>query len=191
MPLVQPFRFQYNRSMKITGKKVVLRAVGAQDQQLLQSLVQDPKIVKITGGYPGAAVPMQPQAGFGPQPDPAGSLRCAIADREHAEEGLGILILSHVDPENRTAEIHIKLARTARGQGYGRDAVHALVSYGFQELGLQHICARILEYNTASRKLFEACGFRMEGTYRSRADRYGRCRTVCFYRITKEETTDI
>lgn len=167
--------------MNITGNKVLLRAVEAQDQAMLQSLIHDPEIVKITKGYPGSVPFRQQMNRYGYPSEPSGGLRRIIADREHPEAGLGIITLSHMDSGKRTAQIYIKLAGFARGRGYGQDAVDTLVTYVFRELGLHEISSSILEHNTVSRRLFEACGFQLKDTHKGRADRDGRCRNVCVY----------
>lgn len=165
----------------ITGSKVILRAAGMQDQGMLLGLTWDPEIVKVTKGYRSPATGRYPRYRPGFLPVPAGGFCRVIADQKDPEAGLGIIMLSDLDQENRTAKMQIKLLRSARGRGYGRDAVDALVSYAFRELGLDCICSSILEDNTASRRLFEACGFLQEGIHESRADRNGHCRKVCSY----------
>lgn len=163
-----------------------------QDRMMLQDLVQDPDIVKVTGGY-GGTVPMTRwRGGFRPflAPDTPGNLRRVIADREASEKGLGIVMLTHMDSGNGMAEIYIKLAASARGRGYGRDAVDALVSRAFQELGLNQIRSSVLEHNTTSQKLFEACGFWQENAHKGSADRDGQCRMVCSYVIKKDVMTE-
>lgn len=165
----------------ITGSKVVLREIEKQDRGMLLGLIRDPEIVKVTKGYqsPVPAVYSMNSSGF--LQVPAGSFRRIIADQEDPETGLGIIMLSDVNTAGRSAQIQIKLVKYARGKGYGRDAVNALVCYAFQEMGLICVSSSILEDNMASRRLFEACGFRQEGIHESRADKNGHCRKVCSY----------
>lgn len=177
--------------MNIKGNSVILREMEAKDQVMLESLIHDPEIVKITGGYLRPAFCRMQVSGCCRPSYPTGGLRRVIADQEHPETGLGIIMLSHMDPEKKTAEIYIKLAGSARGRGYGRDAVDTLVSYAFRELGLHEICSSILEHNTASRRLFEACGFQLKSMHGSRADREGHCRNVYLYCIKNHSTDDI
>lgn len=165
----------------IAGKRVILRAAYGQDWGVLLTLSGDPGIGKVTKGYQRSAVSAYRMGASCFRPVPADSFRRIIADQEDPDTGLGVIMLSDMDAENGTAQIYIKLLEPARGRGYGQDAVDALVTYAFRELGLKCICSSILEDNTASRKLFEACGFRLEGIHEGRADRKGRCRKVCTY----------
>lgn len=168
------------------GNRVLLRAVKEQDHELLQSLIHDPDIVKVTKGYSGCAFCALQTDGSCCAPDTAGGLRSIIVDRKNPETGLGVIMLSPTGLQG-AAEIRIKLVKYARGRGYAKDAVNALVSFAFREPGLDCIYASILEHNTASRRLFEACGFLQEDVHKSRADKEGHCRSVCSYVIRNPE----
>lgn len=169
--------------MNLTGEKVILRAMEEQDQDMLLNLIQDPYTVKTTGGYPCPASYEHQTDWFGSLSDPAGSVRRVIAGKTCPQEGLGIFVLSNLDPKGKTGEIYIKLLQSARQKGYGEDAVNTFVSYGFGTLRLSHIYAHILEHNTASRKLFEKCGFELEAVCESRLHNKDNGRKVCVYGI--------
>lgn len=167
--------------MNITGNKVILREIEEPDQEMLLALIKDPEIEKVTGGYPYSLSYGHQMSWFRSLPDSPGSMRNIIADKEKPEAALGILILSDAELKNGTAEIYIKLIKSARGKGYGRDAVNAIAAYGFEERKLKCIYANILENNTVSRKLFERCGFWQQGVHTSRVFRDGKERRVCTY----------
>lgn len=169
--------------MDIVGNKVLLRAVEEQDRGMLVSLINDPEITKVTGGYSYSSSYEHQINWFRSIPNSVGSLHSIIADRKSPQIALGIIILSPADLNDKSAEIYIKLIKSVRGKGYGQDAVNVLVSYAFRELRLNSIYANILDYNTASRRLFESCGFKQEGIHKSRIDRDGCCRSICIYKI--------
>ena len=56
------------------------------------------------------------------------------------------------------------LDQTARGRGVGRQLVEALVEAA-RERGYWKLVSRIFPFNTASRALCHACGFREVGVY--------------------------
>lgn len=172
--------------MDIAGNTVILRALEEQDSKMLKNLIEDPETAKVTGGYSASVSYEHQMDWFLSAQGPSLCLRGVIADRENPREALGVIVLSNVDSDKKTAEIYIKLMKSARRKGYGQDAVTALVSYGFSRLGLSCIYSSILEYNTASRRLFEKCGFRQEGIHKRGAGRDGRPRTVCVYRKINE-----
>lgn len=171
------------KERNVIGDKVLLRAIEEQDKEMLMNLSSDPEIIKVTGRYSYSASSDYQLSGFYPVSSFADSLHRIIADRNSPRTALGIIILSHMDLKNKAAEIYIKLMKSVRKKGYGQDAVNIMVSYAFHEFGLTCIYSRILEYNTASRRLFEKCGFKQEETYKSRIYRDGCCQNVCIYAV--------
>jgi phosphinothricin acetyltransferase len=61
-------------------------------------------------------------------------------------------------------EFSVYLDRSARGRGVGRQLVEALVEAA-RERGYWKLVSRIFPFNTASRALCRACGFREVGVY--------------------------
>jgi len=61
-------------------------------------------------------------------------------------------------------EFSVYLDQTARGRGVGRQLVEALVEAA-RERGYWKLVSRIFPFNTASRTLCRACGFREVGVY--------------------------
>jgi L-amino acid N-acyltransferase YncA len=66
------------------------------------------------------------------------------------------------------AEFSIYLDRAARGHGVGRQLLDALVATA-RERGFWKLVSRIFPFNTASRALCRACGFREVGVYENHA----------------------
>ena len=64
------------------------------------------------------------------------------------------------------AEFSIYLDRAARGRGVGRILLDALVDVARQR-GYWKLVSRIFPFNTASRALCRACGFREVGVYKN------------------------
>lgn len=169
--------------MNITGNKVVLRAMEEQDKEMLLDLIKDPEISKVTGGYSRPMSYEHQIRWFRSGSDTVNGVHSIIADRREPRVSLGIISLSNVDPIAGTARIFIKLRKADRQKGYGEDAVTALVSYAFRELKLNHIYSNILEYNQASRRLFEKCGFKQEAVRETRGFQNGHSRNVYLYGI--------
>jgi L-amino acid N-acyltransferase YncA len=70
-------------------------------------------------------------------------------------------------------EFSIYLDPAARGQGLGRQLLTALIDQA-RSLGYWKLLSRIFPFNTASRALCRACGFREVGTYVRHAQLDGR-----------------
>lgn len=95
------------------------------------------------------------------------AIRWAIALRE-GDAFVGTCTFFDVDGQNRRAELGYILDRAAWGQGVMREALAAILAYGFGELGLHRIEADIDPRNTASVRALEHFGFAREGLLRQR-----------------------
>ena len=114
-------------------------------------------------------------------------LRCII-ERDKEGIGLGTVVLSDIDQKNGTAQIHIKLGvENCRGKGFGTEAVNTITEYAFSEMRLNCIYAEVLEYNTASQKLFEKCGFQRDGLLRERVFKGGKYINIVAFSRLKED----
>ncbi|WP_413361949.1 GNAT family N-acetyltransferase [Lysinibacillus sp. 3P01SB] len=69
--------------------------------------------------------------------------------------------------KHRRIEIGTELSRDYWHRGIAREALHAVIHYGFQHMDIQRIEALIEPANLASQKLFERQGFTKEGLLRS------------------------
>ena len=85
----------------MTDSRVILREAGGQDMGMLLSLGQDPGIGKVTKGYQKPAFGARRRYSACFLPVPSGCLRRVVADREHPDEGLGIVMLTDMDSETK------------------------------------------------------------------------------------------
>ncbi|GAA4040287.1 GNAT family N-acetyltransferase [Nonomuraea soli] len=74
-----------------------------------------------------------------------------------------------IDTHNRNAHLGLGLLPSARGKGYGADAVAVLCHYGFVVRGLQRLQIETLADNAAMLRSAERNGFVREGVLRSSA----------------------
>ncbi|MCS0498105.1 GNAT family N-acetyltransferase [Protaetiibacter mangrovi] len=75
---------------------------------------------------------------------------------------IGDLVLFHLDPAHGSAEIGWVISPAASGHGYATEAVRALLDAAFGVFGLRRVVARIDAENTASARLAERVGMRLE-----------------------------
>jgi RimJ/RimL family protein N-acetyltransferase len=76
---------------------------------------------------------------------------------------------------HRQAELGVVLGEKAYwGQGYGSDAIRALLRFGFQELNLHRVQLRVYEDNERGIRAYQKCGFQLEGRLREAIYRRGR-----------------
>jgi RimJ/RimL family protein N-acetyltransferase len=85
------------------------------------------------------------------------------------------------------ADVGIFLVPERCGQGYGTDAMNALLDYGFGELGLGRIGLHVSPWNERAIRSYEKAGFSHEGRLRSFRRRKGRLVDDLVMSILREE----
>lgn len=74
--------------------------------------------------------------------------------------------LTGVDPTLKKAELYIFVNPKIQAKGYGTKATMQLCEYGFNEMGLHKIYLETNSDNYGAQKVYERCGFKLEGTLR-------------------------
>ena len=101
-------------------------------------------------------------------------------------ETVGTIILSRIDPENKTGEVGYKIARAFQGNNYASSALRAMQKYLFDEKDIECISAYHFVTNIASGRVLEKTGFRYEGTRRKAAYRKGQRIDLVYWSCTRE-----
>jgi ribosomal-protein-alanine N-acetyltransferase len=89
--------------------------------------------------------------------------------------------------EDRVAEIGYEIAPAHWGKGYATEAARAIVAFGFDELKLHRIAAWCITENTASVRVLEKLGMRLEGRLREQEWLKGRWWDALLYSILEHE----
>jgi ribosomal-protein-alanine N-acetyltransferase len=79
---------------------------------------------------------------------------------------VGLMGFNAWERGHRRADLGYDLARPLWGRGYGREAVAAIVRFGFERMALNRIEAFTIADNVRSVRLLERLGFRREGLRR-------------------------
>ena len=108
-------------------------------------------------------------------------------ENKESKEIIGMMSLLNVDPDNRNAEIGYWLGKKYWGRKIMKEAVKLILNFGFMELKLVRIHARVMHPNTTSAKLLEKSGFQYEGRMRKTVFRKGKWMDELRYSILKEE----
>lgn len=83
------------------------------------------------------------------------------------DEYLGTISLKAINWRDRNAEYAISLRRIAQGKGVGYTATVKILDIAFNELGLEKIYLNVLSGNSRAIRLYEKCGFILEGEFRN------------------------
>lgn len=92
-----------------------------------------------------------------------------------------------IDLENEKAEISFELGSEFRGKGYALESLSALIRYGFEELQLNRMEARVFSNNYRSIQLLEKLEFQYEGTLRKSIKTSICFKDIHLYSILKSE----
>ena len=83
------------------------------------------------------------------------------------ERSIGTVFLHNVDKVNGSGTVGIFLGdRRYLGQGYGTDALNALVDFGFGELRLERIELEVFDYNARAMRSYVKAGFQTDAVLR-------------------------
>jgi len=87
---------------------------------------------------------------------------------EWKETGKVIGMIGYVDtlPDHNRAEVGYSLTRSWHRKGITREALRAVLAFGFEQMALHTVAAVIDAENVASGRLLEQAGFRQEAHFR-------------------------
>ena len=158
--------------MILNTERLVLRPVAAQDSELIYPLMSDPEIMAHWDIDPitdpevvDAIVASQAEA-----TEAGGAVYWTIRGLDGGF--VGVCDLSEMDRGHRRAEIGFMLAKASWGQGYGVEAMRAVLEYAAAH-HFKRLSARTHVGNTASEKLLQKLGFHEEGYLRGHVERDG------------------
>jgi len=99
--------------------------------------------------------------------------RCFVIATE-VDPFIGIVELLNIGGKNKSAELSIAIKASARGKGYGQEAIEKVLDIGFQELKLNKVWLRVLEHNNRAISLYKKIGFVKEGFSKEKCIRGGK-----------------
>lgn len=103
-------------------------------------------------------------------------------------QDVGVVNLSSIDLQNRRCYWAFYIGEPGlRGKGVGAYTEYRVISYVFDELGLNKLCAEVLGFNEPVLKLHAKFGFRQEGILREHVVKGGRPLDVVSIGLLKSE----
>lgn len=93
------------------------------------------------------------------------------------------------DVECRTAELGYWLGEPFWGRGLMTTVVHSFAEFAFREYSLLRIEAGVYEWNPASARVLEKCGFTLEGILRQSAVKDGQVIDRSLYALLADEVS--
>jgi ribosomal-protein-alanine N-acetyltransferase len=152
---------------KLAAQRLRLRAPRPEDAAALLGIFSDPEVTRYHN-MPTLTTLAEAHAALEhlqQRYEARDTIRWAIEPVAHSEM-IGTVGLLRFDFEHRRAEVGYEIARRWWGRGLTREAVAAVIRYGFSVLGLHRIEAGVLPGNDASVRVLQKLGFLEEGARR-------------------------
>lgn len=113
---------------------------------------------------------------------------CVLAIETMEGEHIGSVGLHDIHWKDRSAQLGVFIGeRDLWGQGYGTDAVRALLRLAFHEMALHRITLRVFDFNLRAIRCYRKCGFSQEGCLREAHFTKGRYHDVLIMGILAPE----
>lgn len=125
----------------------------------------DPQVTRLTGTH-ASFEPAQVEQWLRSRPAQHDRADWAVLRRR---DGLflGEAVLNDLDLDNESVNYRIWLAGPqAYGNGYGTEATRLVLDYALDTVGLHRVSLGVLDFNPRARRVYEKCGFRLEGRLR-------------------------
>jgi RimJ/RimL family protein N-acetyltransferase len=104
--------------------------------------------------------------------------------RKGENEPVGVIGLSNISEANASADLSVIVGEAeARDQGLGTDAIRLILSYAFEDLGLNRVALSVFDFNEAAIHTYENLGFEREGRMREAIRRDDRFHDAILMRI--------
>lgn len=174
--------------MKINGEKIVLRPLRKLDAISISNHANDKDIARYTSvPHPYKLKDAQhfiKKTKINLEKKEAFELGIELKE---TKEVIGMISLMKIDRENKNAEMGYWLGKKYWRKGIMREAIKLILIFGFRELKLERIYAKVLHPNVASAKLLEKSGFEYEGRLRRTTLRKGKWYDDLCYGILRTE----
>lgn len=106
---------------------------------------------------------------------------------EKSDEYLGTISLKSINMDDRNAEYAIGLRKAAQGRGVGYAATKEMLNIAFNKLGLEKVYLNVLSENKRAIRLYEKCGFVLEGEFRNHLYMREQYQNLRWYAMLKKE----
>ncbi len=174
--------------LRLESKRIILRELKKSDAVSIHQNARDKKISKYTTlPYP---YKLKDAEDFIKK-------TCQSIKRKNAYEMgiefkeekqiIGMMGLMNINYKNKNAEIGYWLGKKYWRKGLTKEASNLIIDFGFKELRLERIYAKVMHPNIASQKLLEKIGFKLEGRLRRDEFKNNKWYDDFIYAILKEE----
>lgn len=177
--------------MKLETKRIKLRKLKISDAEFISQCSRNREITRYTLIAPppyGIKEARQFIRGIQKKIKRKKALEWGIELKENKELKLiGMVLLNDLDFKNKNANIGVWLVKKYWGKGLANESLKLILDFGFKELNLERIQAKILHENIRSQKLLKKIGFKYEGRLRKKTFFKNKWYDDLIYGLLREE----
>lgn len=164
-----------NRLPVLETARLVLRPFASSDAGEVRRLAGEREVAATTGVIPHPYPEGAAEQWIASHADEfVQGRRVTLAITRSAGELLGAVSLLNVSATHRRAELGYWVGKPYWSNGYGTEAVRAMVGFGFGTLGLHRVEGRCFRRNRRSARVLEKAGMAAEGCLREWIFKWGR-----------------
>jgi len=174
-------------TLPIETDRLLLRRFTSHDIDDIIELVSHPSVARVGNKIQSSAAEVRKYLDAQNSLEPFELDNCYDLGIELKKENKIIGLLGLIRKNHRQGEVGWALHVGYRGKGYASEAARALISYGFEELGLHRIFADTSSINVESLQVMERLGMRREGHHPESELRDGKWIDIVVYAILADE----
>lgn len=171
---------------ELQTERLRLREITHDDLDAMLAIHGDPDLMKWVGDpvadEVGATALIELLAGWRRLPDPG--IRWGLQPHDR-DQLIGTCGLFGWDRRNQSCSVGYELAHDAQGHGFMNEALTAAFAWGWQQMDLVRIEARIHPDNLASQRVVDKLGFEHEGLLRKATFRGGQHHDLFVYSLLR------
>lgn len=178
-----------NSQPTLHTRRLILRPLTLEDAPIVQRLAGRREIADTTISIPHPYSEEQARQWIAGAADLFAKGKSVIFAVQLKREGslAGAIGLRDIDTEHLQAELGYWVAVECWGQGYATEAAQAVLTFGFEQLGLNRIYAHHMVRNPSSGRVLVKLGMKEEGVLRQRVRKWGRFEDVVLMALLREE----
>lgn|GEM_PF-4561305 len=159
----------------VAAARLRLRPLAAADQALFRDLYSDAAVMHFIGRPLTASAANASFRATLQATRKAGGPSFFVIVEKAGGRPVGLCSIRSVEPQGRSAEMGIMLARDVRGQRYGHEALSALLAAAWRTLPIDTVWVQYRRANSGAARLFDALGFSKIDGWRPRGARSSSC----------------
>ncbi|MFW6083312.1 MAG: GNAT family N-acetyltransferase [Thermoplasmatota archaeon] len=170
----------------IKGERIDLRTVEKEAIPFLKRNINDPKVRKDLGQHKPYNRKKEEDFIENIANGKDDQIHLLITDSED-EERIGMVSLFKVNKNSGNAEIGLWITPEHQEEGFGTESTELIVQYGFDELRMHRLHAKVFDDNPRSINIWEKLNFKKEGVMREASFKNGKYVNVLIYGLLKKE----